>query len=167
MEISLTTTGFSYFFPMGHGSIQCDKTPWVMGHTTLYNGTKAPWVMGCTMVPAPHGSWVVQQYQGSMGHGLYNGGIGMQSPWVMGCTTVLVPHGSWIVQRCWHPMGHGLYNGTGVPWVMGCTMILILYTPWIMQQYSFHILTDCTTTQIVYNKGRIASKHIHEYFTLG
>ena len=48
-------------FPHGSWSIQCDKTPWVMGHTTLYNGTNAPWVMGCTTVPAPHGSWVVQR----------------------------------------------------------------------------------------------------------
>ena len=56
-----------------------------------------------------------------MGHGLYNGGVGMQSPWVMGCTTVPVPHGSWIVQQCWCSMGHGLYNGTEAPWVKQAT----------------------------------------------
>ena len=72
-----------------------------MGHG-LYNGTEGPWVMGCTTVLVPHASWVVQRYRGSMGHGLYNGGVGMQSPWVMGCTTVLTPHGSWIVQ--WYVM---------------------------------------------------------------
>ena len=74
-----------------------------MGHG-LYNGTGAPWVMDCTTVLAPHGSWVVQWYWCPMGHGLYNGGVGMQSPWVMGCTMVPVPHGSWVVRE----------RGTGV-----------------------------------------------------
>ena len=79
------TSPFSYFFPMGHGPYNGDKSSWAMGHTTLYNGTNAPWVMGWTTVLAPPGSWVVQWYQHPMGHGLYNGA---STPQLMGCTTM-------------------------------------------------------------------------------
>ena len=33
---------FSNFFPMDDGPVHHDKTPWVMGHTMLYNGYKSP-----------------------------------------------------------------------------------------------------------------------------
>ncbi|KAF9782652.1 hypothetical protein BJ322DRAFT_1022247 [Thelephora terrestris] len=80
--------------------------PWVMGCTTLlilhgswlYNAINSPWVMGCTRVS--HGSWVVQWYRFSMGHGSYNT---INSPWVMGCTR------AWVVQGCLFSLGHGTY----------------------------------------------------------
>ena len=56
---SYVDTGFSYFFPMGHGRCNGDKTPWVMGP---YN------VVQRVQIPMSHG--VVQRCMGPMGHGV-------------------------------------------------------------------------------------------------
>ena len=53
---SYVDTGFSYFFPMGHGRCNGDKTPWVMGP---YN------VVQQVQIPMSHG--VVQRCMGPMG----------------------------------------------------------------------------------------------------
>jgi hypothetical protein len=34
---SSVSTGFSYFFSMGHGWYEGDEVPWVMDHTTPYD----------------------------------------------------------------------------------------------------------------------------------
>ena len=81
-------TGFSYFFPMGHGRCNGDKTPWVMGP---YNVVQRP------TLPMGHG--VVQRLTPSMGHGV-----------VQHCTTTHPLHGSWGCTM--------LYNSAPPPWVM-------------------------------------------------
>jgi hypothetical protein len=95
-------------------------SPWVMGRATLYNGIGTPWVMGCTTLLNPHGSWIVQHYRFSMGHGLYKG---IDSPWVMGCTRawVVQEHGLYKSMGCtraWVVQEHGLYRGVCSPWGM-------------------------------------------------
>ena len=112
-------------------AIRCDRVPWPMGHTTLYDVVRPMEfnlvmeyelydALGNYYFPMTHGSYDIVQ---PMGHGV----LSSHGSWVVWCfSRLLFSHDPWVVRHC---TTHGPW-GTQFPWVMGRTM---LYDPWIME----------------------------------